>query len=247
MLKAPWNKFFTFNVVFGIVLIFFFGIPRFLLVMDANVREQFNLISIIFVLMCLSPWIFLTREGRQTIGIRKPKHWSWLLPSFLFGMGLCILVYFLGKWLFFESINNWFIYLSRPYEPFRDSTSPNEMIIKFLIFAIIGMTFSPIGEEFLYRGLIHQSFSNRVGDHVASVIDSGAFALTHLAHFGLVFIAGSWQFLWFPAILWVLLMFLAGRLFYYMKVKTGSVFGAVACHAGFNLAMTYLMAYHVMN
>ena len=108
------------------------------------------------------------------------------------------------------------------------------------------MTFSPIGEELLYRGLIHQCFVPRYGRNKASIIDSLAFGITHLAHFGLIFSLGEWQFLPIPALLWVLLTFVSSRLFYYCKQKSGSIYGAILCHAGFNLAMTYFIFYHIL-
>ena len=116
----------------------------------------------------------------------------------------------------------------------------------FAIFAIIGMTFSPIGEELLYRGLIHQSFVPKFGNNKASILDSLAFAVVHLAHFGIIYTNGNWKFLIIPAILWITLMFLTSRLFYYCKIKTDSIYGAIIGHAGFNLAMTYFIFYHIL-
>lgn len=230
----------------GLLLILLFGTPRFLLVMEANVSGKFNLVSIVFILMCITPWILLTKEGRKKIGIKKPTNWSWVFPAFVFGVAFCLLVFFIGRWLFFNTNSNWFIYLSKPYQVVAGTTNANELFLKFIIFAIIGMTFSPFGEEFLYRGLIHQSFVDRYGEHGASVIDSSAFAITHLAHFGIVYVSGMWKFLLLPALIWLIFMFFASRLFYFMKQKTGSIFGAVISHAGFNLTMSYLMIYYVV-
>jgi membrane protease YdiL (CAAX protease family) len=108
------------------------------------------------------------------------------------------------------------------------------------------MVFSPIGEELFYRGIVHGSFVPKTGEHMASIIDSLAFALTHLAHFGIVYIMGNWSFLFVPSLLWVFFMFLTSRLFFLCKVKTGSILGAIASHAGFNLAMMYFILYHIL-
>jgi membrane protease YdiL (CAAX protease family) len=108
------------------------------------------------------------------------------------------------------------------------------------------MTFSPIGEELFYRGIVHGSFAVNFGEQKASLADSSAFALTHLAHFGIVYISASWHFLFVPALLWVLSMFLASLAFTKCKEKTGSILGAIICHAAFNMAMMYFIFYHII-
>ena len=108
------------------------------------------------------------------------------------------------------------------------------------------MTFSPIGEELFYRGVVHACFATNNGEQKASIYDSLAFGLTHLAHFGIVYIAGAWSFLFIPALLWVIGMFFASRLFFVCKQKTQSILGAMICHAGFNITMIYFIFYHIL-
>ena len=105
------------------------------------------------------------------------------------------------------------------------------------------MTFSPIGEELFFRGIVHSSFAKSIGEKKASIVDSSAFALTHISHFGLVFISNQWRFLSVPAIIWVLSMFLVSVLFFTFKKYTGSILGAMICHAAFNLGMIYCIFY----
>jgi len=38
--------------------------------------------------------------------------------------------------------------------------------------AITGITFSPIGEELFFRGIIHSSFAKSIGDKKASLVDN---------------------------------------------------------------------------
>ena len=105
------------------------------------------------------------------------------------------------------------------------------------------MTFSPFGEELFYRGVVHQAFREQLGDRKAAAVDSAAFALTHLAHFGLVYTDLQWKLLVRPAILWVIAMFLVSRMFFTFKQSTGSLLGAVLSHAAFNLGMIYCVFY----
>ena len=109
--------------------------------------------------------------------------------------------------------------------------------------AITGMIFSPIGEELFFRGIVHSAFAASIGDKKASVVDGSAFALTHISHFGLVFINHQWSFLSMPTLIWVISMFLVSLLFFVFKKYSGSIIGAIICHAAFNLGMIYCIFY----
>jgi len=228
------------------MLIFLFGIPRFFIVLEANRTGNYNFTSLIFLIMWITPFILLTKQGRKRIGIKKPEKYIWLVYSFLLGIFICFLVFLIGQYLYDTSISNWFKYISNSYTIPAENLKGTGRHIYFVIFAVIGMTFSPIGEELLYRGLIHESFVPKFGDNTASVIDSLAFATVHLAHFGLIYSSGSLRFLVIPAILWMLLMFFTSRLFFYCKKRSGSIYGAILSHAGFNLAMTYFIFYYIL-
>lgn len=244
-LRSYWRRWFRFDWKFGLALILLFGVPRFFLVLSSNITGNYSLVSIIFLLMWIAPFVFLTKAGRMGIGIRLPRHYGWLLLAFAFGTLTCALIFLIGISLFGTSINNWFVYISQSYQ-LPETLSAADKRIYFLIFAAIGVTFSPIGEELLYRGLIHQSFVARFGEMRASIFDSLAFGATHLAHFGIVYAADQWRLLLFPALLWMLLMFLTGIVFFICKKKTGSILGAIISHTGFNLAMTYFIFYHLL-
>ncbi|MCH7785838.1 MAG: CPBP family intramembrane metalloprotease [Bacteroidetes bacterium] len=236
-----------FNWQFGLAFIILFGIPRFLMVLDANQTRNYNFVSLIFLVMWITPFIFLTRKGRKFIGIIRTKKYTWLVYSFLLGITACTIAYFIGKWLYQHSISNWFVYISNSYGAIPiEELKGNNKHLYFVIFALIGMTFSPIGEELLYRGLIHQSFVSRYGNNKASIIDSLAFTIVHLAHFGIIYVNGTWEFLFIPAFLWLLLMFLTSRMFFYCKSKSESIYGAILSHAGFNLAMTFFIFYYIL-
>jgi membrane protease YdiL (CAAX protease family) len=228
------------------MMILLFGIPRFFIVLKANITGNYGLIAIIFLCMWISPFIFLSKQGRQNIGIVKPSGAFWLLVSFLAGLLICILMFLVAMLFYKHTGNNWFVYISRSYQVSGIVLNESEKFVYFIIYAIIGMTFSPIGEELFYRGLVHGSFVERFGENKASAIDSLAFALTHLAHFGIVYQSGHWQFLFIPTLLWVVFIYITSRIFFFCKQKTGSILGAIICHAAFNLAMMYLIFYHIL-
>ncbi len=240
------EKLFKFNWQFGLALILLFGIPRFFIVLQANATGNYNFTSLIFLIMWITPFVLLTKQGRRTMGMKKPKNYIWLIYSFFFGIIICTLVYLIGSWLYQSSIDNWFVYISNSYSSIpTDALEGSNRNSYFIIFAVIGMTFSPIGEELLYRGLIHQSLVSRFGNNKASIIDSLAFAITHLAHFGIIYSNNTWKFILIPALLWVIIIYFTGRLFHFCKAKTNSIYGAVICHAGFNLTMIYFIFYHI--
>ena len=196
--------------------------------------------------MWFAPIIFLTKTGRQYIGIKKPSNYYWLLYSAIAGAVLCVMVFAIGILLYKYAYSNWFVYIAKSYTASGIVLSGSQRQIYFLIYSITGITFSPIGEELFYRGIVHGSVAGRFGEQKASIFDSLAFALTHLAHFGIVYISGSWHFLFIPALLWVICMFLASRIFFLCKQKTGSILGAIISHAAFNLTMMYFIFYKIL-
>ena len=107
------------------------------------------------------------------------------------------------------------------------------------------MTFSPLGEELLYRGLVHGCFLNKFGEKKSALIDSAAFGVTHLAHFGIVYNNNIWDFYLIPGLLWITLMFLTGLVFNISKSISNSILGAIVSHMAFNITMTYLIFYKI--
>lgn len=233
----PWDRLFPRRWVLGLLLIFLFGIPRFILVMQANRSGQTQWVSIIFTLMCFTPLIFLSKAGRREMGLKKSSRPGWLLWGFLLGSGICLLLFALNRFLQGAELSNPFVYIASA------TTSGNTSTVYFIIYMAILMTFSPIGEELFYRGVVHQAFKEQLGDRKAAVIDSAAFALTHLAHFGIIYAAGGWKWLPLPSLLWISGMFLTCLVFNRVRQESGSILGAILTHAGFNFAMGFLMFY----
>jgi membrane protease YdiL (CAAX protease family) len=232
-----WERLFPRKWVLGIFLILLFGIPRFIVVLNAYVSGQSQWVSIIFTLMCFTPLLLLKKAGRREMGLRKSSRALWLLWGFLLGCGMCLLLFACTRLLFGTEISNPFVYIA------SGTTTSSQSATYFLIYMVIIMTFSPIGEELFYRGVVHQAFREQLGDRKASLIDSAAFALTHLAHFGIVYAAGAWKFLALPAMLWVSAMFLTCLVFNRVRKESGSILGAILTHAGFNFGMGFLIFY----
>ncbi len=243
-LRTFWLRFFRYDWKFGLFLILLFGIPRFILVLDANVKGGYSLAFVVFLLMWFTPLIFLTRYGRREIGLKRPDSFFRLLVSFLTGAVSCAVIFWLFLLIYGHSPGNAFVYISNTGGVPTDIPAADKFTY-FIIAAIPSMIFSPIGEELFFRGVVHGSFVSRFGESGASLFDSLAFALTHLAHFGIVYMAGSWGYLFVPSLIWVISMFAVSQVFFRCKLFCHSIYGAVLSHAGFNFAMMYLIFYHL--
>jgi len=244
-LKPFWSKIFNFNWKFGLFLVLLICIPRFALVLHANATANYGYIGLIMLISAIAPFLFLSKYGLKKIGVRKPKTKRWLVIGFIIGVVFSVSLYFLGEALYGKSYENWYSYIGKSYN------IPNEIdqqskLVMFSIMALTGMLFSPIGEELFFRGIVHSSFANSVGNRKASLIDSSAFALVHISHFGLIFIDHRWAFLIGPTLIWVLSMFCVGILFYICSKYAGSILGAIICHAAFNLGMIYCIFYPII-
>ena len=241
-LRPFWKRIFSFNWKFGLFLILIVCIPRFILVLNANASGNYSAIGMIMFVSAIAPFIFLSKYGRREIGITRPKKYNWLVIAFVSGLIFSVLLYLLGQSLYGNSYENWYQYIGKSYNIPTGIDSHNKVIL-FAIMALTGMTFSPIGEELFFRGIVHSSFARSIGERKASVVDSSAFALTHISHFGLVFVNSQWNFYTIPAILWVASMFLVSVLLFVLKQRSGSLLGAMICHSAFNLGMIYCIFY----
>jgi len=243
-LRPFWRRLFTLNWKFGLFLILLVCIPRFVLVLHANETGNYGSIGMIMVISALAPFVFLNSYGWKQIGITKPQNYRWLLIAFAAGLAVSILLYFLGEMLYGSSYENWYVYIGKSYK-IPPGIDLHSKAILFSVMAITGMTFSPIGEELFFRGIVHAGFSRSIGEKKASLVESSAFALTHISHFGLIFINGQWSFLIVPTLIWVGSMFLVSGLFLRVKRYSGSILGAIMCHAGFNLGMIGCIFYGI--
>jgi uncharacterized protein len=241
-LRPIWKNIFSFNWKFGLFLTFAICISRFILVLHANTTGNYSFIGLVMLVSAIIPFVFLNKPGRLSIGLTKPAKYKWLLIAFAAGLVASMLIYVLGHTLYGNSYENWYSYIGKSYKIPNGIKSADKFTL-FLIMALVGMIFSPIGEELFFRGIVHTSFRNSIGDKKASVADGAAFAITHLSHFGIVFINNKWIFFTIPAIIWVCSMFLVSMLFYVCKKYSGSILGAILGHAGFNLGMIYSIFY----
>lgn len=243
-LRKVWSRFFSFDWKLGLFIIILFTVLRFIVALSNVVDGASSAIFLLYLSMWFIPLVLLTSKGRKYIGIRKPDKWMKLLYALVAGIVFCLISYLVTYWLYGLSIDNSYVYMSKVFRLTSEMLEEYRYKL-FFISLIVGMTFSPIGEELLYRGVIHGCFVEKYGENKAAIIASLAFMVAHLPHFGIVYNAGEWSFPFFPALLWMFFMFMVGQLFYKCKVYSKSILGAVLAHAGFNAGMMYVTYFHI--
>jgi membrane protease YdiL (CAAX protease family) len=190
-----------------------------------------------FLAMWALPFIVLTAQGRREIGLRKQGNsLAALALSALAGAWAGFVVYAAGMALYGSSLDNWCVSI-------RDSFHLTEMraamplAAAFAAVVLPAMIFSPIGEEILFRGLLHQSFVRRWNLPVATVVNGLAFGLVHLHVHGLWHDAAGFHLRVISGALMVLLMAGVSAVFTLCRLRTGSLYAAIIAHSACNLAM----------
>lgn len=237
LLRKLWQQRLPPLWVVCIVIAIVAAMPRFYWLLHNN----YNAVIFIFIFFITLPFILLTREGRRSIGFRKIRFPS-LIACFMAGISISFLVYLVGRWLHGHGESHWYVVVMKSFDRDGVVAQLQGNVFLFLAVTLPTMIFSPLGEEFFFRGLLHDALSQRWGAGTAAVADPAFFGVTHLAHYGLVIAGGTltWQS---TAFLWVVLMAASSVLFYQARRWAGSIWGAVACHSGFNFAMMYIIVY----
>lgn len=151
--RRPFRGFFGFDLLTGIWLLAVTALIRVVLVLGAYSSGSYGLVSVFFALLIALPWIVLSRTGRRRIGLTRPARLASLLVAMLSGAGACAVVFALFTALYARTIDNPFVYIASSYAAIPQPLTDADRVVYFLIFAVINMTLSPIGEEILYRGM----------------------------------------------------------------------------------------------
>lgn len=248
LLRPFWRRLFGTDFRFIVIAFLVLGLVR----IAGLIQGEIYVVVAGFLLMWVMPGIFFHRAGRRQIGIRKPKSWLWMVLSFVMGVVAAAIIYWLGFLLYGTGIENWGITVVGEY-------FAQEQVIIPVVFAVVtlfSMLFSPIGEELFFRGMIYEVVARRFssrrlssrrlsGSQLAALWSSLAFALIHIPHHDIVFAHRAFTSIFVPLFLWVMLMFAVCYLFVFARRKSGSIWGAIVCHAGYILGMN-LFVYFVL-
>jgi uncharacterized protein len=200
---------------------------------------QARILFLVHVLvMWTLPFLFLTRQGRRDIGLRRQGITAVaLVLSSLAGVAGGLFIFWIGTALYGNSPDNWCVSI-------RDSFQLNHMLAvmspaaAFAVIVVLTISFTPVGEEFLFRGLIQQSFTLRWNAVIATLVNGFAYGLMHLLHVhGLWHDATGFHLRLASGAVMVLLLAGLGATFTLCRLWTGSLWCAVVAHAACNMAM----------
>jgi membrane protease YdiL (CAAX protease family) len=199
------------------------------------------------LLMWALPFLFLTRQGRREIGLTGQGNGLVNLTwSALAGASMALIVYAAGMGLYGESADNWCVSIRDSFQlTALRAAMPNVPLAGlFAMIAVPALLFTPLGEEFLFRGFLHQAFARRWGAVVATAVNSLAFGLIHLHVHGIWRDASGFHIHVVSGALMVLAMAATSVVFTLCRMRGGSLWSAVVAHASCNLVMIAAVFYH---
>jgi membrane protease YdiL (CAAX protease family) len=211
--------------------------------------SQARILFLVHVLvMWTLPFLFLTRQGRREMGLcRQGISPVVLVICSLAGVVSSLIVFWIGMALYGNSPDNWCVSI-------RDNLQLNHMLAvmspatAFAIIALLTMSFTPVGEEFFFRGLIQQSFTLRWNVVIATLVNGFAYGLMHLLHVhGVWHDAAGFHLRVVSGALMVLVLAGLGAIFTLCRLWTGSLWCAVVAHAACNLAMISAIFLHFVH
>jgi uncharacterized protein len=189
-----------------------------------------------FLLMWFLPFIFFTRKGRQAMGLKKVERPRWLGWGLFLGMGAALIVFGIGWVLYGRSADNWYVSVLDSFS-IGAAQLQIPLPVLFLLYTCPAMIFSPIGEEFFFRGMLNESVREQWGGTIATAANATAFGGIHLLHHGFRWDSTGAHLLLGSGLLWVGLMIGLSWLFTICRQRSGSIWPAVVAHSGFNLMM----------
>jgi hypothetical protein len=190
-----------------------------------------------FAALWVAPFIFLTTNGRYQIGLRERGTTAAnLATGVLTGALYGSIAFGLGMALYHDSPENWCVTL-RDYLRLIELRGVLPPIAVFALYAVPSILFAPIADEILFRGFIQTAFTRRWNPYVATTVNCVGYGITYLyfhaiwsdlAGFHVRLVSGGITLALFTG---------AALLFTLIRLYTGSLWTAVAAHAGFNLAL----------
>lgn len=191
-----------------------------------------HLIPLSLVIIWPLPWLLSSKEARTALGLKAANSKKWYAIGLLIAIIALVLFVALAWIIFGTGDSNWFVsHAAAMNEALAQVPSDASIIAKFAMVTIPTMIFSPLAEEFLFRGYIQKSVSIKWGASTGMIVQAVAFAAVHLSHYGLKPLQPGLIALWLPS------MFVAAYAFGWIVKKSESLWPAVLSHSIFNLGM----------
>jgi hypothetical protein len=185
----------------------------------------------------VAPFALLTTNGRYQIGLRERGATTVNMASaVLMGAVYGLIAFGLGMALYRASPENWCVTL-RDYLRLIELRGVLPPVAVFGLYAMPAILFAPVADEILFRGLIQTAFTRRWNVYVATVVNCVSYAITYLYFHAIWTDAAGIHVRLVSGGITLALFCGLGLLFTLIRLYTGSLWTAVAAHAGFNLAM----------
>jgi membrane protease YdiL (CAAX protease family) len=189
-----------------------------------------------FLTLAAAPLVLLDRDGRRRIGLSRRVSFRWLITAGVSGAVAAAIIGAIGGLVYGESQDNWFVTIGEAM--LADGRLRALPIIElFVALAIPAALFSPIGEELFFRGMFHESLALRAGHVYGSGITAVVFGVMHLFHHGISAGPAGVDIRGVSGLVWVVFTVGLSLLFTLWRLRSSSIWSAVLCHAGFNVAM----------
>ena len=188
-----------------------------------------------FFFLWASPWIVLPARSRRALSLKRAPRAREAFATVLVGAALAALIGLGFYALYGPGPSNAFESVRASY--FSGAYPPLGPVALFAMFTVPAMIFSPVGEELFCRGVLVEVGRSTVGYAFGVGLSASVFASAHLLHHGLSLTPDGVVIDRAGGALWFLAMFAASLVFSAARRFTGTIWGAVACHAGFNLGM----------
>ena len=170
LLRPLWRRVFDRAWVLNLVLFVLLGCLRAYGILGPEREGVRQLIMVGFLLMWFLPFVFFDSNGRRAMGLKKVDRPIWLLWGVLLGAAAALVIFAIGFLLYGRTGDNWYVAISRQYM-LGDLLSQLSLSMLIPMFTIPAMVFSPIGEEFFFRGMVHESINGRWGERAATLVN----------------------------------------------------------------------------
>jgi membrane protease YdiL (CAAX protease family) len=242
-LCAPWSRIRIAPWLFSLLVLALLTAVRFYAVFGGSPWGPL-LFLFDFLAMWALPFLVLSAQGRREVGLRKPGDSAFALTlSAMAGACGGFAVYAAGMAIFGGSPDNWCVSIRDSFR-FAELRAAMPLGAAFAAVVLPAMILSPIGEEILFRGLLHQSFARRWNLPVATVVNGLAFGLVHLHVHGIWHDAAGFHLRLVSGALMILLMTGLSTVFTLCRMRSGSLYAAMIAHSFCNLAMIGAIFFH---
>ena len=192
-----------------------------LLVMMALIFVD-RIIALAVIWLCVG--VFVQKQGRETIGLRKPEQKIWWLVAPVVGLGM-VGVTALTLWalLGWTEQNMFYDMAHAVGESFNLLGSQAAPWLRFAVLGFAWIT-SPFLEEPLFRGFAQAIYGQRFGIGFAVIFQAMLFALVHPLN----------------SVSWLVSIFAAGIGYGLITRYSKSVWVAVLAHITYNLGIVWI-------